>query len=60
MINYATVKLNNKRNKLMIKPSSSSNPFKSEAETDYDKKKAAEIKAIHAEIRRVSLTDTMI
>lgn len=34
------------------------NPFKSEAETDYEKKKNDEKKAIHQEILRVSLTNT--
>ena len=60
MVNVTEVKLNNSRNKLMTKPKSTSNIFKSEAETDYDKKKAAEKKLIHDEIKRVSLTDTLV
>ena len=60
MVNITEVKLNNKRNKLMNKPNSTSNIFKSEAETDYDRKKAAEKKLIHDEIKRVSLTDTLL
>lgn len=60
MVNVTEVKLNNRRNKLMIKPNSTSNMFKPEAETDYDRKKAAEKKVIHNEIKRVSLTDTLV
>jgi hypothetical protein len=59
-MNTAEVKLNNRRNKLLNKPQSSSNPFKAQADTDYDKKKAAEKKAVHDEIRRVSLTNTLV
>ncbi len=59
-MNISEVKLNNKRNKLMNKPKSSSNPFIPEAETDYDKKKAAEKKAIHEEIHRVSLLGSLV
>ena len=60
MVNVTEVKLNNSRNKLMTKPKSTSNIFNSEAETDYDRKKAAEKKLIHDEIKRVSLTDTLL
>lgn len=59
-MNITKVKLNYKRNKLMKKPSSTSNIFKSDSETDWDKKKAAEKKIIHDEIKRVSLTDTLV
>ena len=55
-MNISEVKLNNKRNKFK----SSSNPFIPEAETDYDKKKAAEKKAIHEEIHRVSLVGSLV
>ena len=44
MVNVTEVKHNNSRNKLMTKPKSTCNIFKSEAETDYDRKKAAEKK----------------
>lgn len=60
MVNISEVKLNSTRNKLLIRPQSTSYNFKSEAETDYDKKKAAEKKQIHNEIRRVSLSDSFI
>lgn len=59
-MNISEVKLNNKRNKLINKAKSSSNPFIPEAETDYDKKKAAEKKAIHEEIHRVSLVGSLV
>lgn len=59
-MNIAEVKYNTKRNKLAIKPSSTSNPFKSDAETDYEKKKAAEKKAMMDEIDRVTRINASI
>lgn len=59
-MNLAEVKLNNKRNKLMNKAKSTSDPYKSQADNDYDAKKLAEHNAIHSEIKRISLTDSFI
>ncbi len=59
-MNITQVKLNTKRNKLAVMPSSTSNPFKSDAETDYEKKKAAEKRAIMEEIDRVTRINASI
>lgn len=54
MINVTTVKTTNRRGTLLATNIKTSDPFKSYADSEYDKKKAAEKKAIHDEIIRVS------
>lgn len=44
----------------MNKAKSTSDPYKSQADNDYDAKKLAEHNAIHSEIKRISLTDSFI
>ena len=56
-MNDAQVKLNNKNSRTITPVSKSSLPFKSAAESDYDIKKEEEKKAIHNEIKRVSLIE---
>lgn len=57
-MNEAEVKFSRKR--INKKPYVSSNPFKPERETDYDKKKKAERKAVLAEIKRVALNQSLV
>ena len=59
-LNVTTIKSNNRRGTLLTTNMPSSNKFESEAESDYDKKKAAEKKAIHAEILRTALQTSSI
>ena len=55
-MNITIAKYNSQRSKLLNRPKKTSNPFKSEAETDYDIKKKKEKDKIMGEIVRVSET----
>jgi len=57
-MNETEVKFSRKR--INKKPYVSSNPFISERETDYDKKKNAEKKAVVDEIKRVALNQSLV
>ena len=60
MINVTTVKTTNRRGTLLATNIATSNPFKSDADSEYDRKKLAQKKAIHAEIRRVALLSSEV
>ena len=47
-------------NRMLKKPIRTTNIEKSQAESDYEKKKAAEHKAVHDEIKRVSLQQSLV
>lgn len=53
-MNLYLVKKNTKKNTLPV-ALSTSNPFKSYAESEYDKKKQAQIKSVHEQIYRASV-----
>ena len=60
MENVTTVKTTNRRGTLLATNISTSDPFTSDADSDYERKKLAEKKAIHAEILRVALQTSSI
>lgn len=60
MINVTTVKTSNRRGTILATNLSSSDPFKSDADSDYERKKKAQRDAILAEIRRVALESSEI
>lgn len=60
MINVTTVKTTNRRGTLLATNMHTSDPYFSDADSDYSKKKAAEKKAIHEEILRVSLQSSFV
>lgn len=60
MINVTTVKTSNRRGTLLATNITSSDPFTSDADSDYEKKKAAQKKAIHKEILRVASQSSSI
>lgn len=59
-INVATAKSNNRKGSILVTNVRSSNPWKPYAEFLYDKKKRLQKEAIHKEILRVSLTQSLI
>lgn len=48
------------RNRKIPASKNTSNIYKSQAQSDYEKKKEAEHKAVHDEIKRVALQQTLI
>lgn len=60
MINVTTTKASNRRGTLLATNIVTSDPFKSDADSDYEKKKEAERKAIHSEILRVAVQASYI
>ena len=59
-LNITTVKTTNRRGTLLTTNMPTSDPFTSDADTDYEQKKAAEKKAIHKEILRVAVQTSSI
>lgn len=60
MINVTTVKTTNRRGTLLATNMPTSDPFTSDADSDYELKKSAQKKAIHAEILRVAVQTSSI
>ena len=59
-MNITVAKLNNKKTSTVYGNPRGFNPFKSQAESIYDKKKAEEKKKVHNEILRASLQQSLV